>query len=71
MLDLKLIKPGDLVTNTEGTYVHLVLELTSKITHYDTTEEDIIVETLDTLVLDRDGNIVKDVLYSDLDHLVI
>ena len=60
MLDLNLIKPGDLITLPERTYVHLVLELTSKVTHYDT-----------TLVLDENGNIKKDTLYSDIDQLVI
>ncbi len=70
MLDLNLIKPGDLITLPERTYVHLVLELTSKVIHYDTTE-DIVVETLDTLVLDQNGNIIKDTLYSDIDQLVI
>ena len=66
MLDLNLIKPGDLITLPEGTYVHLVLKLTSKVTHYH-----VGVETLDTLVLDQNGNIIKDVLYSDIDQLVI
>ena len=62
MLDLNL-------TNSEKTYVHLVLRITSKVTDYDTTE-DIVVKTLDTLVLDKDGDIKKDVLYSDLDQLL-
>jgi hypothetical protein len=66
MLDLNLIKPGDLITLPERTYVHLVLELTSKVTHYD-----VGIETLDTLVLDQNGNIIKDILYNDLDELVI
>lgn len=69
MLDLNLIKPGDLITLQERTYVHLVLELTSKVNHYDTTDG-VTVETLDTLVLDENGNIKKDVLYSDIDQLV-
>ena len=64
MLDLNLIKPGDLITLQEGTYVHLVLELTSKVTNYHAG-----VETLDTLVLDQNGNIIKDTLYSDIDQL--
>lgn len=66
MLDLNLIKPGDLITLPERTYVHLVLELTSKVTDYY-----VGIETLDALVLDQNGNIIKDILYSDLDQLVI
>ena len=70
MLDLNLIKPGNLVTNLEKTYVHLILKLISKVDKY-LTHEDIEVETADVLVLNERGNIEVDVLYSDLDQLVI
>lgn len=70
MLDLNLIKPGDLVTNLEKTHVRLILKLTSIVENY-STHEDITVETLDTLVLNKRGDIVKVCLYSDLDQLVI
>ncbi len=70
MLDLNLIKPGDLITNLEKTYVHLILKLISKVDKY-LTDEDTKVETVNVLVLNERGNIKVDVLYSDLDQLVI
>ncbi len=70
MLDLNLIKPGDLTTNLEKTYVHLILKLISKVDKY-LTDEDTKVETVNVLVLNERGNIKVDVLYSDLDQLVI
>ena len=68
MLDLTQLKPGDLITNLEKTYVHLILKLISKVDKY-LTDEDTEVETADVLVLNERGNIEVDVLYSDLDQL--
>lgn len=64
MLDLTQLKPGDLITNPEKTHVYLILKLMSKVDNYVAG-----VKTLHTLVLDKNGNIIKDVLFSDLDQL--